>query len=467
MNDFDRWIKGELENHEATRPESAWDQFASRLDASEAQETASNRFDAAMKQKLDHFEAGYQEQHWQLFRRRLEEQARQRAQMLQLKVLEGALLLLIMLTLWNFRSTDTILPTSPRPIAQISPTLRENASGLHDLPARTVRETNLPGEETSTSVSVTQPPFRPDRSETILLPLTRPAIAVSLADQPSAHPRFAEMTIQTPTLSEGSSRPSMDILEPITTHEPPLLETLPPVLANIPPLAGASSRRHKVSMAIRGDLNYVMTPYDQLLVKKGYDQVVSGYGGMIGYLQEGPTWSWRTDLAYSRTYYLPKPYTEVFDGDIQRGYFAETIRDIELNMVSLSFQVQRTLKRKNRWHTYALLGGTGHLAFQANYDRKQSYIPGADPNTGGPPEPLTQSKTSQKRYADGFFEGGSLAENSYMTIDLGIGLENQLNERVSVFMEPVYQHNPFKKSLGPNNDRINTLGIALGTRISL
>ncbi len=107
------------------------------------------------------------------------------------------------------------------------------------------------------------------------------------------------------------------------------------------------------------------------------------------------------------------------------------------------------------------------MAFQANYDRKESYTPGVDPQGGEIPEPLVPSKTSQKRYADGFFEGGSFAENSYFTVDLGVGIERHLNERASLFFEPVYQHNPFRKSLGPNQDRINTLSLSTGIRVNL
>lgn len=252
----------------------------------------------------------------------------------------------------------------------------------------------------------------------------------------------------------------------LSSNLPQLIQS--PIALTSLPVSTEANIRHRVSMGINGDINYVMTPYDQLLVKKGYDQLVSGYGGAIGYAVEGPKWGFRTSLAYHRKYYLPKPYTEVFDGDIQRGYFSETLRDIELNLLSLSVLGQRSLTRVNRWHAYGLIGGTAHLAFQANYDRKQSYTPGADPNPNGvTPEPTTDSKTSLKRYADGFFEGGTLAENSYLTLDLGVGLERHLSGRTSLFIEPVYQHNPFQKSLGPNKDRINTLSISIGARIDL
>lgn len=117
---------------------------------------------------------------------------------------------------------------------------------------------------------------------------------------------------------------------------------------------------------------------------------------------------------------------------------------------------------------YALAGGPCHFAFQANYDRKQQFLPGVDPLMPGEiPQPTHPSKISQKRFADGLFEGGTLEENYYLSLDVGLGLEKHLNGRISIFLEQTYQHNPFKKSLGPNQDRINSLSLLAGTRILL
>ena len=205
-----------------------------------------------------------------------------------------------------------------------------------------------------------------------------------------------DLIVQTAQASRSSSPSPLEYDDDLTTDLSGPLDLLPnTAIASLPNelqvLPGLTVQqenvvRHRVSMAINGDINYIMTPYDQLLVKRGYDQLVSGYGGSIGYAWEWPRWALRTSLAYHRKCYLPKPYTEVFDGDFERGYFSATLRDIELNLLSLSVQGQRTISRRNRWHTYGLIGGTGHMAFQANYDRKESYTPGVDPQGGEIPE---------------------------------------------------------------------------------
>lgn len=216
------------------------------------------------------------------------------------------------------------------------------------------------------------------------------------------------------------------------------------------------------------DLHAVMTPYDHLLVKRGYDQWSAGFGAAMGYSWEGRRWGLRAQLTYRHLYYLPKPYVEVFDGDMQRGYFTESIRNIELNMASIGLQVSRHVATTGRWRWYALTGGSMHIAVLANYDRKQSHIPGIDPvNPGEWPTPQQSSLTSEKRFADGFFEGGNLEENYYLSLDIGGGVERHLGGRISLFAEPVYHHNPFQKSLGPNRDRISTLSLFTGLRVLL
>ncbi|MCF8236918.1 MAG: outer membrane beta-barrel protein [Saprospiraceae bacterium] len=469
MKNFDRWIKSELDQHEASRPDAAWDQFASKLEHAEVQSTQNAQFDRELKTKLEQFQAQYEPSHWQLFRQTLERQARQRADMLRLKVVEAALFLLILLTLWNLNGPEYRPGTTHFPIASLPDThliLPETTQALQQ------EMVSVDPLHSSSAQSPSQPSAAlADRAPVRMTAPLQVIQAFHPVIEIESSPVTSRQDLESMNTKAGDpvwiDRQIESGVEHLAANQPQL-EREPSVDLLTLPVSTKPNIRHCVSMGINGDINYVMTPYDQLLVKKGYDQLVSGYGATMGYSLEGPRWGLRTSLTYHRKYYLPKPYTEVFDGDIQRGYFSETLRDIELNLLSLSVLAQRTFVRVNRWHAYGLIGGTAHLAFQANYDRKLSYTPGADPNPNGiTPEPTTESKTSLKRYADGFFEGGSLAENSYLTVDLGVGLERHLTGRTNLFIEPVYQHNPFQKSLGPNKDRINTLSISVGARINL
>ena len=55
---------------------------------------------------------------------------------------------------------------------------------------------------------------------------------------------------------------------------------------------------------------------------------------------------------------------------------------------------------------------------------------------------------------DGVFEGGNLIDNTYITANLGLGIERRFNSRMSIFVGSTYQHQ-ITKGLGPQSDKIN------------
>jgi hypothetical protein len=475
MSDFDHRIRERLEGHSAERPTDAWDRFAQRWPEDATAEDPA--FDAFLRHKLEYFQVRHAEsirQHrWHELRLGMD-LIRDRVRELWLaKSMEFSLAFLLCFYWW--------VPTGeaplPSPVHPASEPMAELRSHGHD--------------PLSGSGSIERSEARPVISRQFN-PLDIPAIPLVPPDQP---PAAAEMASDACAALIAMSEEDTHAQDPadqagtvgaIGSDQAPVSASLslPALLpqrstalqvdADLSLLDQASrhpSRRryfHRVSMAVLGDLHYVMTPYDHLLIKRGYDQLASGYGAAMGYTWEGRRWGLRAQLTYRHLYYLPKPYTEVFDGDVQRGYFTESIRNIELNLVSMGLQVSRQLATTGRWRWYALTGGSLHMAVLANYDRKQKYLPGSDPLLPGEiPQPQHPSRISQKRFADGFLEGGNMEENYYLSLDLGAGVERHLNGRVSLFAEPVYHHNPFQKSLGPNRDRLSTFTVFSGIRVLL
>ena len=472
---FDDKIKAQLENHSTPLPAGAWDRFALDLNHSESE---AHVFDDAVKVILDSHQSRYQSKHWQILKSSLDKQSKRLFDIHLAKTMEAAFVLLIAFALWPGYKEVSELPV-PDTTVPVNPSYQEHRLDIAQIPL--IDQTTLPSQtkvakgggpaSNANSAGLSRKKTINDGKSHTAWPLSSNAESASDHTDliPLSDPEYSEkvVTVATADLS-------------ITSHNRLILQGIPAkstqLLAEIPADWGANNQiqqpveklRQRVSMAVLGDIHYIMTPHDHLLSKRGYDQLASGYGATIGYTLEGRKWGLRTQLGYRHLYYLPKPYTEVYDGDMQRGYFTESIRNIELNMLSIGFQLSRTVTRLGSWHMYALAGGTCHFAFQANYDRKQQFLPGVDPLMPGEiPQPTHPSKISQKRFADGLFEGGTLEENYYLSLDVGLGIEKHLNGRISIFLEQTYQHNPFKKSLGPNQDRINSLSLLAGTRILL
>lgn len=483
MRDFDARIRERLSGHAAQRPADAWDRFVRQVPPQGISDDPA--FDAFLRQRLEHHQVHHtlaaRQARWATLRRGLD-LVRDRSRELWLSRALEALVLLLVCFYWGLPLPDTSAPKE-RPTPSCEPMARRSSPAMEPLvaiaptPAQQGSPAGRPvsGQGGNLAPIVPTPPVFVAGG--VLAETSRFDSSAAWSGSPDAYSETGSLDAQ------PDAHPSLVLEEEPTTWREEA--SMMPLLPDIAHLQVASDPRsalprdgrlvfprkrfkHRVSMAMQADLHAVMTPYDHILVKRGYDQWSTGFGVAMGYGWEGRRWALRAQLSYRHLYYLPKPYTEVFDGDLQRGYFTESIRNIELNMVSGGLQVSRHLFTRGRWRGYALAGGTMHLAVLANYDRKQRHIPGTDPlNPGELPVPQQTSRTSQKRFADGFFEGGSLEENYYLSLDFGAGMERHLNGRVSLFVEPVYHHNPFQKSLGPNRDRISTLSVFGGIRVLL
>lgn len=479
MKDLDRHIRRQLQDHEATRPGDAWERFAARFP--EETGPSAKTQDQPIRTQLDNYtpsaSAEARQRNWETLRQSLDRMERRRIELTLAKALEVTCLALLLFAWWS--PFSDMLQSPARPPATGTPApMAARPTNLHPEPEADLR---MDAPQADPPVPTTAPTYAS-------APAGPPAANRVDGDRAAAAPSVRDNGYPALTeaggLSANLNEPALSdyLLEPTLRDAPPAnpdllsaathLNALPAAPLPALPLPGAYHNRrpwsHHISMAMSADIHYIMTPYDHLLTNRGYDQYASGFGASLGYSAEGVNWGFHSRLSYLHLYYLPKPYTEVFDGDVQRGYFSESIRNIELNLLQIGVQARRQIWRHHAWRGYALLGGSAFLAFQANYDRKQTYEPGLNPLPDGQiPTPERPSTISAKRFADGVFEGGTLGENSYLTLDLGMGLERLLNGRVKIFAEPVYHHNPFSKSLGPNNDRIHSLRLFTGVRVLL
>jgi len=475
MSDFDQQIRQRLEGHSTGRPADAWDRFARRWPEDATAEDPA--FDTFLRQKLEHFQVRHAEslrqQRWEQVRQSLD-LIRDRIRELWLaKAMELSLAFLLCFFWW----APVLDQPGPQPVVPDSGPRAElrlpaGNAAPDQLSPSTATTFRAAGELSGVQL-VPPMPSGPAGGASAIAAESSGAV-VSLPFPNAGDPASADQEEEADragTAGSGSTpeRASLALPELLPLRVAALDMDSDPSLLDQARLTPPRRRFfHRVSMALLGDLHYVMTPYDHLLIKRGYDQLATGYGAAMGYTWEGRRWGLRAQLTYRHLYYLPKPYTEVFDGDVQRGYFTESIRNIELNLVSAGIQVSRQLVTTGRWRWYALTGGSLHMAVLANYDRKQKHLPGSDPLLPGEiPQPQHPSRISQKRFADGFLEGGNLEENYYLSLDIGAGVERHLNGRISLFAEPVYHHNPFQKSLGPNRDRLSTLTVFSGIRVLL
>lgn len=221
--------------------------------------------------------------------------------------------------------------------------------------------------------------------------------------------------------------------------------------------------------------NSIRTPYDNLYEKSGYNQNRVGVGGGIQvHRKVGPV-EVSTGAIYSSKQYNPKEFIELFKKNDESEGTHFIFDGIRLNIVSVpvhaSYQVNNTAK----WRTYVVAGGAFHMALQAEYERayfkvNEDQIQGIALQVEQQNGTVTEGRTpnfEKKKFPDGLLGDGSMKDNFYFSIDLGVGLERKLSDATSFFVQPTVYYNLFNKGLSANDDIINTFSLQLGMKTRL
>ena len=97
------------------------------------------------------------------------------------------------------------------------------------------------------------------------------------------------------------------------------------------------------------------------------------------------------------------------------------------------------------------------------------------PAPSGPPSlvPPGTPPPAIERYpeTEGLLEGGSIIDNGYISLNLGMGIERYMSHRWSIFAQPTYYQSLLypntTNGFGPYRDKFNTMSIMFGVKIRL
>ncbi len=150
------------------------------------------------------------------------------------------------------------------------------------------------------------------------------------------------------------------------------------------------------------------------------------------------------------------------------------MKDIELNMVSVPFQLKYNWLDKNGWRIYGGLGASVNVVLESSYlltDEDAFHSSSFNLRLPNPePTGVPKSRGLQSKNLDGgWLQGGGLANNSYITSSVSAGIDRRFSSGWSVFVQPTYQHSLyyFSKGIGPDKDQIHTFSIVSGIRVRL
>lgn len=157
------------------------------------------------------------------------------------------------------------------------------------------------------------------------------------------------------------------------------------------------------------------------------------------------------------------PAVTFIQGSLRDGYTTEQLKKIQLNLLQIPVFTRFNIVHKENWRIYATLGATAQVTLSANYFIVHpGFFPSSVALTG-------KSNSIYQNLEEGLMQGGTLIDNVYLSMDMGVGAEKMISPRTSVFAQSSYQSfvGHISKGIGPYNDRISTVSFQSGVRINL
>ena len=494
---FDRIIREQLQELRPDFRPELWDRMEQALDAEDAHTewlASDEVFDSTIKNKLESLQGANAAKHWPLLLRRLEIAPKIDFQVISLKLSEVFLLLLMLLTAVQFehkfnpyQNTNPAwwLPgssTTPQANLPLPPSVKQrNTTASTALHSATTKAKN---SETATTLLEKNQAASGLAGGGVLSAETTEH-RNNVAEKREHLTEVSTLVANTILLDtkaaeiEHPAPPTASIFEDLNSkkesHKPfepsPLINFRSPKFSpktNESELAGMIRPERKrlslhVGMFGGPDYNRIISPPNPELRNQRDDYYALGYGGGINVALEYGRWELGSGLTYSAKQYDPRQVGFI-TGSLQQGYNGEVLREIQLNIFSIPLNARYNFIHNDRWRSYFVVGSALQVATDATYFITSLHLPNA--TTAPLPEPNSSQINNTPQ---GFLQGGSLRQNGFVTANFGLGIERIVSNRISLFVQPTYQHSIgyFSGGFGPDRDRINTMSIWMGVRVKV
>jgi hypothetical protein len=460
--EFDDFLRSRVAGMEASSNNGGWDTFKEKLYAEQQEEQSREAiFDQLVKNKVSAHNPTGLHRNWSFLALRLNLILRREKQLFAAKALEFISVILLLLVINKDFILDNTVPITccPEQTDRAELSIKTSSGTI---------ESSIPADltEVDQEISRYQIPLIAEPEIVSMEPLATTGLLPSLSSQVvQSHVNQADLSLNAEVAP--------------TTVSPLPASSIKEISMPKRKQAGQILRyksRPFVSLSMMGssDINRIMTPVfmenDDVIPSS--DRLALGYSGGFSIGVGRQRFTLESGLIYTAKQYLARPVIYV-TGSTADGFHGEGLTDIELNMISVPLQVRYDVIRRHRWHVYGLVGSALMVSLENNFaiaDQEAFISSHFNPPPGGSHGPVTKSTGLQNRnLTGGVLQGGSFRNNSYVTMNMGIGIERKFLEGWSLFVQPSYQHSVlyFSRGLGPELDRIHTFSIFSGIKLRL
>jgi len=513
----DENLRETLSSYTPTGEVLGWDRIEASLNAEE------RLFDENVRKKIRHYEPTYDPHSWSLFLKQLSANRLLRVKLIALKLAESVAILLFIFTAVNIGRQGNF-PFSTQPSQEVQPYQSTDKSNQDKAFISTKENSskdpsiNMPassGDAHSAAVykrGSTSSTRQRTNENVAAASITYDSPVVTNATKEVANSKVeqSEMianngtTEQVPFVNESSSvvinnetlQEGTEVTAPITQesvqqdrpaltfNETYITEALELNPTSIPthtsptiPVAKLVSAKAKnyieFGMMAQVDYNQLKMPEDRLnsfsrtFVFPLQGITSSGYGGGFTLAIGHPRWALETGLVYSAKTF--KPGRKLTIGDELNSGSVE-FEAMRLQLVSVPLQFRYRFEPKGRLKAYALAGFGMHVIVQSDIDMRVKYqfaslAAGENPNNN---PAAAQTIYETRRISEDIKDGAPFSTKSFISANLGLGVEYMLRENKTLFLQTAYQYQvPDLNFSNHNGKHILSLSLQAGVRTRL
>ncbi len=506
-------LRQTLKDFSPDAPVTGWERIEASLHA------ADQTFDHNIRHKIHQYHSPHDPHSWSAFLQKWSATKRLRFKLISLKVMEGAAVLLLLMTVVQMgrfgpppstpsptqtplntpsniqstnidmayvqpgpASTDEIYAATP-PIVSDATLTPPYAVALRQKQTRETKKKSSPGP--SSDIKASNLYTGQEQSTFIILPQDHLASDVTAeSNQIIEHPASDPITITLPLATVASLHTSSTEAAEITydhAYITAMLEHTPTALSyasspTIPdPQYVKPVRRTYLELAMlaQGDYNKLRMPEDRLysagkqIVFPQQGIISHGYGAGFTIAIGHPLWALETGVIYNAKDF--KPGRQLIIG----GAFNNGSVDFEamrLQMVSVPVHYRYRFLHKSRTKAYALAGFGMHVIAQSDIDVQIRYhfpslAAGQNPNS----DPLLANTIREtRRISEHIRDGAPFSTKSFVSTHAGLGLEYGLTHNKTLFLQGILQYQiPELKFSNNNGKHIRTMSLQMGVRTPL
>ena len=508
---FDESIRRNIQNTEVPFQSNHWDLMNQKLGKLDSEEAA---FDESIRRNLQNSEAKYQSNHWNLMNQRLEQEFSWKAKVVRYKVIEAALMLLLLFTAYNM--PDSLLEDTfgVKFKAEQNPSINSKdlnkPSENKSFDRGTEWRNNMPQQENNkpnSTVDKNGVPIVSTDSKRNLDESNQVPSSLVFKGNNTEYNIFDNQNIVASDLnsltSENKAANNVEILMPISLKQAKHiafefnkekldfnkinapanaiaeisdLNILRPKALTIntlydePQLPKMANRNKWWRLGIFGSqsTDYMTSSY----VDRGdYNKLADlsfnkGIGANI--IRKKGKFEFGMGFIFNKKNYRTHLPPELISGSIVTGPSTQFVLPevVNLDIVRIPLSMDYHFKSLGRWNMFATIGA----AFNATSKIKIDYydIPATSTTVqtfGLQQRSASSINTYGKSYK--FLSLDNNEGNFYYSTHVGIGVECRITPLVSAYLQPIIEKQFGKYGIGSRNDKINSVSVQAGLKMRI